>query len=821
MLTALFAAKLNRAAAGLAKLLSVKLNRARWRGRAPDLTVWFLLAIGLVFIAAWHRVLLGDHVLVGGDVLFSYPPWSGTPHAHTPTNWLTADVVREFAPWLGLERHAVGAGHLPLWNPSMIGGKPLLANYISAFFSPFTWIGLPIGGARGYSLEMLAKLVVAGVGTWAFLRMLRVPTLAACVGGLLYASCSYMTVWLGWPHSSAAALIPWAFLSVEGYLRRPSLAWAVPVAVAVALELLAGHPETSLVLAEGLAIYVVVRLFEPRPGRLIGLAGLALAVILGVALAGVQWISFLAQFSQTTLGSYHPTAGSFHLPLSELSSWLAPNLYGNPGIDGLTGRPPHYNASTGFVGVGALALAVIGGLVRSANARLAQISFVVIALVSLGIAYGPLTGVVAALPVLKASYSIYAIVLTCFALACLAALGVQALLSRPRVPSTDGWVLLIGGWIGLALLAGLAVTFIVLRARAETIVRNLPASLHGGIGFWALVAAASLLAAAGLTAGTWRLGPRGPAMASLLVLVLIEAGLFAIPYQPQVPIAEAPPPSQAVAWLQQHAGDRPIAALGLGTLIPEAASWYGLSDVRSYDILQPLGARRFWSLADPHYYNDGLNVWLDSPGVEWLAAAGVPYVVKPGADPLPGTTVAYQGEGVTISAVPNALPFAFASDVIACAPGPDQAAAMLQQNGPRAAVVLETRDCPPAANGDVTVRARRPERVELSVDATGPTVVVLLQSYTADWTATVDGRSAPVMPADLQFQAVAVPAGRHDVILTYAPPSVRLGSLLSLVSILVLTALSLTAFVRRRLRPKTEPIDKGPYLGNSATQGFL
>src|ERR1700694_4267179 len=73
----MFAAKLNRVGPRLAKLLSVKLNRARWRG--GSLTVWFLLAMGLVFVAAWHRVFLGDHVLVGGDVLYSYPPWNGSP----------------------------------------------------------------------------------------------------------------------------------------------------------------------------------------------------------------------------------------------------------------------------------------------------------------------------------------------------------------------------------------------------------------------------------------------------------------------------------------------------------------------------------------------------------------------------------------------------------------------------------------------------------------------------------------------------------------------------------------------------------------------
>jgi len=123
------------------------------------LTLLFALAIAIVFFLIWHQVLTGDRVLVGGDVLYDYPPWHGSPQAHPATNWLTADVVRQFVPWLGLERQALFSGHLPLWNPTMLGGKPLLANYQSAFFSPFTWIGLLTGGAHGYSFAMLARLL--------------------------------------------------------------------------------------------------------------------------------------------------------------------------------------------------------------------------------------------------------------------------------------------------------------------------------------------------------------------------------------------------------------------------------------------------------------------------------------------------------------------------------------------------------------------------------------------------------------------------------------------------------------------------------------
>jgi hypothetical protein len=311
-----------------------------------------------------------------------------------------------------------------------------------------------------------------------------------------------------------------------------------------------------------------------------------------------------------------------------------------------------------------------------------------------------------------------------------------------------------------------------------------------------LVGAASLLAAVGLALSVWLRGDR-LAVTGLLALVLIEAALFAGPYQPQVAASETPPRSAAVAWLQQHADGRPVAPIGLGTLIPETATLYGLSDVRAYDVLQPIGARAYWSLADPGYYNDGLNVWLFHPQAEWLAAAGVPYVINPGDQPLAGTATAYQGEGVTISQVPGARPFAFTTDTVACAASSEEAANLLTQRGPMGAVVLQTGACPATSVATVRIRDRHPERIAISVEATLPTVVIVLQSYTRDWAATVDGQPAPILKANLYFQAVAVPAGAHQLSFTYAPSAVRVGAILTVVAMGILFALCLLEIARR------------------------
>jgi len=150
-------------------------------------TALFLLCVAVVFAVLWRGVLLGHQGLIGGDILNNIPPWNtGTPPHHS-RNDLVSDPLTQFLPWLTSVRAQWFSGHLPLWNPDAFAGAPLLANDQSAAFSPFTLVTLPFAPAHGYSLAMLLKLVVAGVGMGAFLRQLRVGYGAAVVAGVAYA----------------------------------------------------------------------------------------------------------------------------------------------------------------------------------------------------------------------------------------------------------------------------------------------------------------------------------------------------------------------------------------------------------------------------------------------------------------------------------------------------------------------------------------------------------------------------------------------------------------------------------------------------------
>jgi uncharacterized membrane protein YfhO len=47
--------------------------------------------------------------------------------------------------------------------------------------------------------------------------------------------------------------------------------------------------------------------------------------------------------------------------------------------------------------------------------------------------------------------------------------------------------------------------------------------------------------------------------------------------------------------------------------------------------------------------------------------------------------------------------------------------------------------------------------------------LIISDSYTPGWHATVDGEPTAIFPADVAFRGLAVPPGNRDVILRYNP----------------------------------------------------
>ena len=103
---------------------------------------------------------------------------------------------------------------------------------------------------------------------------------------------------------------------------------------------------------------------------------------------------------------------------------------------------------------------------------------------------------------------------------------------------------------------------------------------------------------------------------------------------------------------------------------------------------------------------------------------------------------------------------------------------------------------PAAPTGDdVTVTAHSAGRLALRVRAASNALLVFGEVYYPGWQLTVDGQRAGLLPADGLLMAAALPAGAHDVELTFAPDLFTIGIAISIVTILA--ALAAAVYARR------------------------
>ena len=167
--------------------------------------------------------------------------------------------ILQFIPWWYAAWQNIRAGIVPLWNPLLGMGAPLIANYQSGLFYPPNWsyfVLAEIGGAAlmawGQAILVAAHLAWAGVGMSLLLRRLGVNRLAQAIGGLSFGLSSYLVARSGFLSITAAASwIPWIILGIvelDG-VRDKGIGdkgkAAITLSLVLAMQLLAGHAQTA------------------------------------------------------------------------------------------------------------------------------------------------------------------------------------------------------------------------------------------------------------------------------------------------------------------------------------------------------------------------------------------------------------------------------------------------------------------------------------------------------------------------------------------------------------------------------------------------
>ncbi|HYN86321.1 MAG TPA: YfhO family protein [Pyrinomonadaceae bacterium] len=264
----------------------------------------------------------------------------------------------------------VAGGSLPLWNPYVFAGLPLLGAAQGGLLFPLNWFFLLLPAHAASNLMMLATYALAGVGAYLYARRSGSNISGALLTGFVWQACGFMVAQIG--HTNVvqtAAMLPWVLWAVEACAADASRRRGVVLAALVAAQVFAGHSQTNayaLVIAAAYAL-VLAYTAATREGRRSALRALAF-IFAGLALAAVQILPTLELLrASLRADASYEFFSSFSMPPRFALTLVAPYVLG--GGDGTLFRAPYtdvafYAEYIGYVGLAPLALAFVAPLTR-------------------------------------------------------------------------------------------------------------------------------------------------------------------------------------------------------------------------------------------------------------------------------------------------------------------------------------------------------------------------------------------------------------------------------------------------------------------------
>ena len=175
------------------------------------------------------------------------------------------DTFLYFYPYWQAAAEALQNGRIPLWNPDIFMGSPLLANSQMGFFYPLNWpVWLLLETPYAVNASILLHVGIAGVGAYfAGKKALGLGRWASLVTAVLFALGGYLTAQVEHINQlQGLAWLPW-YLVVLGAgdwglgSRGAKVGWAsLAFALLFSLQVLAGHTQTAFISGVTLVVWM-------------------------------------------------------------------------------------------------------------------------------------------------------------------------------------------------------------------------------------------------------------------------------------------------------------------------------------------------------------------------------------------------------------------------------------------------------------------------------------------------------------------------------------------------------------------------------------
>ncbi len=702
-------------------------------------------------------------------------------------------------------RESFWRGALPLWNPLSYCGLPFLAQWNTMTLYPFSlfYLLLPLSWSLG--MFNLAHLFLAGLGMYFLAFRWTENRLAASVGGIIFAFNGLTWHALMWPNNIAAlGWMPWVVLATHRAWREGGRQ-IIYAGLAGAMQMLTGAPEVIIITWSCLGLWCLFDFWPGAPGRLRIMWRAARVVCLVAGLSAAQLLPFMDLLAHSQRGAAFGDA-KWSMPTDGWANYLVPLFHCSPGQQGVFAQHDQYWTTSYYLGVGAVAMALLA-IWRARDWRTwlpagLAVFAVTVAMGDAGPVYGLLKR---AVPLGFMRFPIKFVILATFVIPLLAAQGVGRLQTRPErewpaeckimlrlMLILLGALAAIAGWEWLVPLPGdpraVILKSALLRALFLGLIVGCLAILRGV----AQPKLQRLLRVCLLMLFWFDVFTLGPTLTPTVTRArgVYEPGLIrqyeiqqGKKWDTQLRFGESrafETLSSINKILYQAVDDTADDVLGrrlslfanfnLYDQVPKFDGFYSLN-MRA---VQELTVRVYLSTNDLPGLKDFLGIaYVNHPtnAVDWVYRSTFLPMITAGQEPeFADDTAALAG--VTADDF----------DPVRSVYLPAEAGAYLTARRARAKIIS---------------RQFTEHRLSAEVEAAAPALVVVAQAFYHPWKAYVDGKPARLWRANYAYQALEVPAGRHQVLLVYQDTGFDIGVVISLGAI----AACLLAWFRGRRDP--------------------
>ncbi len=758
-----------------------------------------LLFIGVIIATFFYKTVLFGQIPFPGDLLIAeYKPWQsysylGYVPGSYPNKAQYFDTLRQLYPWKTLVLNQLKQSKIPLWNPYNFSGTPLLANFQSAVFYPLNIMYLALPQTIAWTILVILQPFLALIFTYGYIRTIGGSRLAALLGALSYAFSLYNTVWLEYNTIGQVILwLPLILTAIEKMKNTFTHRWFAILIISQVCALLAGHPQIAAYLLFFILAYTWVRkrsLFK----------FVFVSTIFALGISAMQLIPGI-EASLHAARSPHDFSFLFQKILiqpQQLLMIIIPNLFGHPATR-------TYWPTDTFVGkatyIGIIPLFFLLAAFRLKNSIIKFFSIAAL-LVLILMTANPLTFILYKLniPIFSSSSPTLMEFLFTFCLAVITSLGLDAWMKEDHSVGKLAHR-------SLTVLVFFVIVWISFTLSSHTIIAQ-KAILYS-LGLTALTLLAFFLA----------ITRRKLMIPILTILMLIHAADLFYHFQkfnPFVPTSLVFPKTEIFSELQRVAGINRFWGYGTAAIEANFATQYQLFSPDGYDPLYP---KRYGEFIGSTHDGKILSSFTTQTRSDAMVAGGygekdlpsnlyrlrvldvlgVKYILDRTENGSTTQTFAperfseiYNKDGWKILENHKAAPRIFlTSSYRIFQNNKDFEKIFFDKNfDPTQTILLEQslqKDLQKPINEDhMQLQIYTTNEVRLTTTTDGDRLLFLSDNYYPGWEAWIDAATTKIYRADYTFRAIYVPKGEHTIRFVYKPFSLRVGTTISIISILI------------------------------------